>query len=277
MSAASTPGSSESNPRTQSASRRLSAAAATAAGSASAATDGGVQLTGEAVQHGERGRGLEIVGHRRVERGGRVTADDGDAVVGSAASGAGVPPGVTQRLAEARRDRGSLIERALVVVDRHPVVGAGEEREEGLAPEPIERIPQSLDVAGRLRHLLVRQPQHPVVQPVAREVPRAVPPRDCARSFSWCGKIEIDAAAVEVEALAEVRSRHRRALDVPAGPPRPHGDGHDGSPGLAAFHSAKSSGAPSCSSDLDARARFELDRAAAPRARRSRRNAVTRK
>ena len=42
------------------------------------------------------------------------------------------------------------------------------------------------------------------------------------------------------------------------GRPGPHGDGHDGSPGLAAFHSAKSSGARFFSLDLDARARLEL-------------------
>ena len=43
------------------------------------------------------------------------------------------------------------------------------------------------------------------------------------------------------------------------GRPAPHGDGHDGSPGLAAFHSAKSSGARFLLGvDLDARARLEL-------------------
>ncbi len=38
-----------------------------------------------------------------------------------------------------------------------------------------------------------------------------------AISFSWCGKIEIESPAVNVERLAQVRPAHRRALDVPAG------------------------------------------------------------
>ena len=38
------------------------------------------------------------------------------------------------------------------------------------------------------------------------------------------------------------------------GRPGPHGDGHDGSPGLAAFHSAKSSGARFFSVSISTRA-----------------------
>ena len=56
------------------------------------------------------------------------------------------------------------------------------------------------------------------------------------------GEREVLAAAVEVEALAEQVERHHDALGVPARPAAPHGDGHDGSPGLAFFHSAKSTG-----------------------------------
>ena len=56
---------------------------------------------------------------------------------------------------------------------------------------------------------------------------------------------QIDAAAMDVERLAEMLPRHRRAFDVPAGPPAalmPDGDGHDGSPGFDGFHSTKSVG-----------------------------------
>ena len=42
------------------------------------------------------------------------------------------------------------------------------------------------------------------------------------------------------------------------GRPLPHGESHDGSPGLAAFHSAKSAGALLALVDLDARAVLEL-------------------
>jgi hypothetical protein len=39
-----------------------------------------------------------------------------------------------------------------------------------------------------------------------------------ASSFSWWGKHQIDAAAVDVEGLAQMPVRHGRALDVPPGP-----------------------------------------------------------
>jgi len=58
-------------------------------------------------------------------------------------------------------------------------------------------------------------------------------------------KHEIDAAAVDIEGLAQVLPRHRRALDVPAGRPGvviPTGDGQAGSPGLEGFHNTKSMG-----------------------------------
>ena len=46
-------------------------------------------------------------------------------------------------------------------------------------------------------------------------------PRDWASSFSWCGKAEVEPAAVDLEARAEVLLGHGRALDVPARPPLP--------------------------------------------------------
>jgi hypothetical protein len=51
-------------------------------------------------------------------------------------------------------------------------------------------------------------------------------PSDRAISSSWCGKLQVDPAGVDVELLAEVLERHGRALDVPAREPSPHGDGH---------------------------------------------------
>ena len=56
-------------------------------------------------------------------------------------------------------------------------------------------------------------------------------------------KHQIDAAAMDVELLAEMLPRHRRAFDVPArtaAAAMPDGDGHDGSPGFDGFHSTKS-------------------------------------
>ena len=59
------------------------------------------------------------------------------------------------------------------------------------------------------------------------------------------GEDEVDAAGVDVEDLAEMLPRHRRALDVPAGAARrgnPAGKSQEGSPGFDGFQSTKSSG-----------------------------------
>ena len=89
---------------------------------------------------------------------------------------------------------------------------------------------------------------HAVVHPVAREVAvaeRALGLRDLVLVVR---EDQVGAAAVDVERLAEVAVRHRRALDVPArAGPGPTGSSHAGSPGFAAFHSAKSSGLCFCS------------------------------
>ena len=70
------------------------------------------------------------------------------------------------------------------------------------------------------------------------------------------GEEEVGATAVEVETLAEEVERHRRALDVPArAGPCPKASPTAGSPGFAAFHSAKSIGAALRLVDLDAGAR----------------------
>ena len=50
-----------------------------------------------------------------------------------------------------------------------------------------------------------------------------VAPSDWAISFSWWGKIEVLAAAVDVEAATQVLAGHGRALDVPAGAARAPG------------------------------------------------------
>ena len=55
------------------------------------------------------------------------------------------------------------------------------------------------------------------IQIWASSAPR--PARVCAASFSWCGKVEVVAAAVDLEADAEQLLGHRRALDVPARAP----------------------------------------------------------
>ena len=79
-------------------------------------------------------------------------------------------------------------------------------------------------------------------------------PRDCASSFSWCGKTRSSPPPWISNDRPEQLLGHGRALDVPAGPAAPHGDVPAvSSPGLFAFQSAKSrgsslSGFGSCSS-----------------------------
>ena len=70
-----------------------------------------------------------------------------------------------------------------------------------------------------------------IFSPVSRSIPLCIQTRakrspaasDCARSFSWCGKDQIEAAAVHVEVLAQLDMRHGRALDVPARATAPPG------------------------------------------------------
>src|SRR5206468_8690613 len=68
-----------------------------------------------------------------------------------------------------------------------------------------------------------------------------VAPSDWAISFSWCGKIRSSPPPWK----SKVSPRYCMAMTEHSmcqpGRPGPHGDGHEGSQGLAAFHSAKSS------------------------------------
>ena len=70
---------------------------------------------------------------------------------------------------------------------------------------------------------------------------------------------QVVAAAVDVERLAEIAVRHRRALDVPARAARaPRARPTTARPAWRAFHSAKSSGLVLLLVDLDARARLQI-------------------
>jgi hypothetical protein len=65
---------------------------------------------------------------------------------------------------------------------------------------------------------------------------------DWASSFSWCGNIR----SIPPPCMSSVWPRYfmlmaEHSMCQP-GRPRPHGESHAGSPGLAAFHSAKSAG-----------------------------------
>ena len=104
------------------------------------------------------------------------------------------------------------------------------------------------EIAEGLGHLLALDLQEAVVHPVVGHHRRAVGAAALRDLVLVVGEDEVDAAAVDVEHLAQRLLRHRRALDVPARAARrldAAGDGHDGSPGFDGFHSTKSM-APSC-------------------------------
>ncbi len=78
-----------------------------------------------------------------------------------------------------------------------------------------QQVGQREEVAQRLRHLLAVDDQVLGVQPEADE--RAVVRRLALRDLVLVVRKDVvDAAAVDVEGLAEVLGAHRRALDVPA-------------------------------------------------------------
>src|SRR5262245_14875775 len=81
-----------------------------------------------------------------------------------------------------------------------------------------EKVAGKPHVAERLRHLLAVELDEAVVQPIAREGLAAVPAGALSELVLVVWKEQVDATAVNIDRLAEMRCRHRRALDVPAGP-----------------------------------------------------------
>ncbi len=85
----------------------------------------------------------------------------------------------------------------------------------------VEDLAQQEDVADALGHLLALAADHAVVHPHAREgQPRRLGLRDLVLVVR---EDEVAAAAVHVEAGAQVAQAHRRALDVPARAAHPPG------------------------------------------------------
>ena len=88
-------------------------------------------------------------------------------------------------------------------------------------PLPLaEQFSNSDEVAQRLRHLLAFHLQESVVHPNIRHQRRVEGAARLRNLVLMVRKHEIDAAAVNVESLAQVLPAHRRALDVPAGATR---------------------------------------------------------
>src|SRR5205814_1481546 len=123
------------------------------------------------------------------------------------------------------------IERAIEAVElalgfRQPLAGDVERlavmgREQGqpdrfAAMALVEQLAHREVVAGRFRHLLAIDLDEAVMQPVTRQR-RAAMGRAALRDLVLVVREDqVDAAAMDVEGLAEQGLAHRRALDMPA-------------------------------------------------------------
>ena len=103
--------------------------------------------------------------------------------------------------------------------DRLAIVAGDQVVDDRLATVAVERLGELEDVALRLRHLGGIGLDHPVVHPDPGERPAGR--LGLGDLVLVMGKDEVGAAAVDRERGAQLRLGHRRALDVPAGAPRP--------------------------------------------------------
>ena len=109
-----------------------------------------------------------------------------------------------------------LRHRLLRVVDRLAPRRGEEEDEDRLPPPLVERLTDRRHVAGRLRHLLARELEHPVVCPDRRE--RMTERARLSHFVLMVREHEVEPAAVDLERRPVDLLRHHRALDVPARP-----------------------------------------------------------
>jgi hypothetical protein len=110
----------------------------------------------------------------------------------------------------------------------------------------VEQVVDGDEIALALGHLAAFDLQESVVHPHARHALHAERAAALGELVLVVREHEVDAAAVDVEGVAQMLARHGRALDVPARPAgglaMPQGLGQAGSPGLDGFHSTKSMG-----------------------------------
>ena len=198
------------------------------------------------VEDGERLRRVEVVVERRLEA--RPTR-----------SAAGRARRAEDALRNASTLRPRLLERLVGEVDRLAPVRRHEEEEQRLAAPRVEHVAER-DDRCRATSTSSRRRSSSIplcIQTRANSWPSA---RDCASSFSWCGKTRSSPPPWISNAGPRMLLRHRRALDVPARPARAPTASPTtvSSPGLFAFQSAKSrgssfSGFGSCSSTWSGR------------------------
>ncbi len=127
------------------------------------------------------------------------------------------PEGPSEEALDAVHRGRSLREGALVVLDHRAVVGGGEVVAHSERPGHREDPVHLEGVAEGLAHLLAAHGHPGVVEPVVGE------PESGRAGLGLfvlvVREAQVDAAAVDVEGVAEVLARHRRALEVPAGAP----------------------------------------------------------
>ena len=164
--------------------------------------------------------------------------------------GGGLDP--LERRVESRQRLPRISEMLVRVVERAAVVGAQNEEAHHLGCELLQHLAHGEEVAEGLRHLLVVDADEPVVHPVVHEgvVVRALGLGDLVLVVR---ELQILAAAVDVEVLAEQFLAHRGTLDMPAGPARsPWATAIAARRASRAFHSTKSSGSLLRFADFDA-------------------------
>ena len=166
-----------------------------------------IHLGGELEQDRDRDRRVEVVVHRLAEGGGaRLAPVD---------LGRPVERHRVERGVEPAQRAPRVVEAGVAEVERAAVVRPDHEEADRLAVVALQHVADGEEVAERLRHLLVVDVEQPVVHPDVGE-------RAAARAFALrdlvlvVRELQVLAAAVDVEVLAEERLAHRRALDVPA-------------------------------------------------------------
>ena len=163
------------------------------------------------MQHAKSLRHGEVVIHRHSE----LVGHDLDP---TASKSGGVEPaiGAREKDLDAVERSFCLDERTVVIVDGGSVVCSAQEVPHDDRRRLLQEFRGKDGVAERLRHLLVVHIHEPVVHPVGGE--RVPGGRGLRELVLVVGEPKIEPSPVDVECRAEVAPRHRRALDVPAGP-----------------------------------------------------------
>ena len=134
-----------------------------------------------------------------------------------------------------------LVQRGVGVLDHRAVVRADEVVAQLGAAHPLQQRLDRERVAQRLAHLLPAQGDPGVVQSRTARTrrPRRCSGRARSRGGGRPGRCRRRGCRTRGRGRRSAIAEHSRCQP---GRPRPHGVGHDGSPGLAAFHSVKSRG-----------------------------------